>query len=245
MKLSKIVAEKYGISVRAAKDSILHGKVSIDGTPRRKDTEAEGCDPVLSVVTHGDIEPKQYLISDCGDVVFFEKPLFMHSERQRPDDPLTMQDVAAAYSDDLELISRLDWSTDGVIAAVRKGVRITSQHKTYLAWVDGNFDRKIAMDNIIDADKRKKVRVTNERGGNMTIFFPVRQADGRTLVRAELEKATRHQLRVFLAHLGHPICGDSLYGGSGYERILLHCSCTVVNNISICSSENNEFSEIF
>ncbi|MBL8899610.1 MAG: RNA pseudouridine synthase, partial [Planctomycetes bacterium] len=31
-----------------------------------------------------------------------------------------------------------------------------------------------------------------------------------------------HQLRVHLAHLGHPILGDRLYGGPEHARLLLH-----------------------
>jgi 23S rRNA pseudouridine1911/1915/1917 synthase len=35
-----------------------------------------------------------------------------------------------------------------------------------------------------------------------------------TLVRLELETGRTHQIRVHLSHLGHPLLGDALYGGS-------------------------------
>jgi tRNA pseudouridine32 synthase/23S rRNA pseudouridine746 synthase len=44
--------------------------------------------------------------------------------------------------------------------------------------------------------------------------------------RVELEPLTgrTHQLRVHMAHVGHAIVGDVLYGGGGPERLMLHAS---------------------
>ena len=37
---------------------------------------------------------------------------------------------------------------------------------------------------------------------------------GYTLVECKLETGRTHQIRVHLAHLGHPLLGDDLYGGN-------------------------------
>ena len=42
-----------------------------------------------------------------------------------------------------------------------------------------------------------------------------------TLLRLQLETGRTHQIRVHLAHLGHPLLGDDLYGGST-ERMTRH-----------------------
>ncbi len=39
------------------------------------------------------------------------------------------------------------------------------------------------------------------------------QADGCALVRLLLETGRTHQIRVHMAHIGHPLVGDALYGG--------------------------------
>lgn len=52
----------------------------------------------------------------------------------------------------------------------------------------------------------------------------VRRAESRTWVDVELETGRKHQIRVHLAELGHPIVGDTVYGsprGRG-KRLALH-----------------------
>lgn len=242
MKISKKLSVKYGISVRSAKDYIHEGLVSLNGTVVRKDTDTQDEDFLLKMPEKLKIDPKPYLLADFGDVIFFDKPAFMHSERHRVYDEPTMQDVAESCDADLTLISRLDYMTDGVIAAVRKGVSVVSQSKTYLAVVCGEMRETVIIDNIIDADKRRKVKVTEEHGGNRTVFTPVRFSNGFTLVQADMEKAARHQLRAFLSHLGFPILGDALYGGSDHVRIMLHCKSATVNGFTAESHLTLSFS---
>ncbi len=243
MKISKKLSAKYGISVRSAKDYIHEGLVTFNGTVVRKDTDTHDEDFLLNLPEKLKVDPKPYLLADFVDVVFFDKPAFMHSERHRVDDETTVQDVAESYCADLTLISRLDYMTDGVIAAVRKGVSVVSQSKTYLAVVCGEMRGNVTIDNIIDADKCKKVKITNEHGGNRTVFTPVSFSNGFTLVQADMEKAARHQLRAFLAHIGHPILGDTLYGRTEHTRIMLHCKSATINGFTAESQITFNFTD--
>jgi len=45
-----------------------------------------------------------------------------------------------------------------------------------------------------------------------TRYETVHVANGRTLLRLELETGRTHQIRVHMAHVGHPLTGDFLYG---------------------------------
>nr|WP_255440858.1 RluA family pseudouridine synthase [Caenimonas sedimenti] len=58
-----------------------------------------------------------------------------------------------------------------------------------------------------------------------TQFTLLQQAEAGCLVRATLETGRTHQIRVHMAHIGHPLLGDSLYGGNagaGLPRQALH-----------------------
>ena len=46
----------------------------------------------------------------------------------------------------------------------------------------------------------------------MTHYRVEQAAGGRALIRLRLETGRTHQIRVHLAHIGCPICGDYLYG---------------------------------
>ena len=246
MRLSKILSEKYGISVRAAKSYIKDGLVTLDGEVIKKDPETESENIVLNTVTkRPEADPAGYIVRSFDHLVFFDKPAFMHTDLHKPDDPLTMQDVLSAFSDDFEFISRLDYTTDGVICAVRKGFFVFETKKVYLAFAEGEITESFAMENLIDADKKRKVKVLEEKGRFKTVFTPLKHYSGVTLVQAEMENAARHQLRAYLAHNGHPILGDELYGGSQHSRIMLHCKETYVNRFPGMSSLTENFVSTF
>jgi 23S rRNA pseudouridine1911/1915/1917 synthase len=156
----------------------------------------------------------------------------------------------------LRLIHRLDRETSGVLLvaedsatarAVSRGFVTGSVDKEYLAMVrgvvegdSGTIDRPIAA----AADSEIYVRRATGHGQPArTTWTVVRRFDDRTLLRLGLETGRRHQIRVHLEALGHPVLGDLLYGRSdaayltlvregrdvrreesGPRRQLLHCA---------------------
>lgn len=213
----------------------------MDGEVLKKDLDTDKEPELRDIAARPCADPAEYIVREFDNIVFFDKPAFMHTDIQRPEDPLTMQDVLNSYSTDFALISRLDHTTDGVIAAVRRGFFVFETKKVYLAYVSGVMTEQVTVDRLIDADKKKKVAVLDEPGGHSTLFTPVSSKNGMTLVRAEMEKAARHQLRAYLAHQGHPIIGDILYGGQPHERVMLHCKETFVNRFPGISNITDKF----
>lgn len=134
------------------------------------------------------------------------------------------------------IIHRLDKDTSGVIVAAKnsRALRSLSKQfqkravkKIYVALVKGQLE----LDNgIIEAPlarhktDRKKMSVVHEEGKDArTIYHVVKRYKKCTLVRLELLTGRTHQIRVHMQYLGHPVLGDTKYGGDkSMNRQALH-----------------------
>ena len=121
-------------------------------------------------------------------------------------------------------VNRLDKGTSGLMAAAKNAhaaQRLQRQLHTdafvreYLAVVEG----WMAGEGVIDAPIAKadgatvKRGVDFERGRPAVTHYQVEvTGEKHSLVRLRLQTGRTHRIRVHLAHLGHPIAGDFLYG---------------------------------
>ena len=132
------------------------------------------------------------------------------------------------------IVHRLDKDTSGLLVVAKtdeahKGLadafadhgRTGSLEREYLALVWGHFD---APSGTVDAPlgrhphHRKKMAIVAEEKGRfaMTHWRVVENYPTATLVACRLETGRTHQIRVHLAHIGHPLLGDQVYG-SGFK----------------------------
>lgn len=132
---------------------------------------------------------------------------------------------------ELHLVHRLDVGTSGLVVLARDAGmhRLLANAfaerrigKTYLALVwgrprprEGRFEQPLGPDR---ADRRRMLvdaagRPAATRYRNLAIAAHV------TLVELEPETGRTHQIRVHLAHAGHPIVGDDLYGGPRHRGV--------------------------
>lgn len=102
-------------------------------------------------------------------------------------------------------------------------------HKRYLAIVEGNVDaRSFTINAPIARDRHEARRMRVGKTGKVaqTRVACLQCQGGRSLVACELLTGRRHQIRVHLASIGHPLVGDALYGKSGGKRsqtgLMLH-----------------------
>jgi 23S rRNA pseudouridine1911/1915/1917 synthase len=128
------------------------------------------------------------------------------------------------------MINRLDRETSGIVimaktaeanSTLRKLWESRAVRKEYSAIVHGECQGTRIIDAAIGPDESSEVsikdRVREDGAYCRTQVFGVRafRSGGRTfsLVRVMLFTGRKHQIRIHLSHIGHPIVGDKLYGG--------------------------------
>ncbi len=123
---------------------------------------------------------------------------------------------------------RLDRETSGLLMwtrnldadrVVKEAFKARRVEKTYLALVQGTLERAL----VVDAPMRKddggpiRVRQVVAKDGRpaQTAVTPLAWFGSWTWVECRPRTGRTHQIRVHLAHLGHPIVGDKLYLDDG------------------------------
>ena len=88
--------------------------------------------------------------------------------------------------------------------------------------------RSGTIDAPIGRDRRDRIKIsidTDTPRAARTHFEVERLLPGAALLKITLETGRTHQIRVHLASIGHPVCGDPLYGVAGrygLRRQFLH-----------------------
>lgn len=137
------------------------------------------------------------------------------------------------------IIHRLDMDTSGVIvlaltpyaqAHIGKQFEKRQTTKSYIARVWGEMAEdggEIDQPIITDWPNRPKQMICHERGRPaQTGWRILERSQGASRVQLAPRTGRSHQLRVHMAHLGHPILGDNLYAHAdalaASDRLCLH-----------------------
>ncbi|WP_419787403.1 dephospho-CoA kinase [Pseudodesulfovibrio sp.] len=125
------------------------------------------------------------------------------------------------------IVHRLDKDTSGLIAVARtEADRVTLSadfaarrvHKTYLAIVHGRPEPAVG---VIEADigrhptRKTRMAVVKKGGREAVSDYRVLWTGPRglaSLVAVRIHTGRTHQIRVHMAHIGHPLLGDAVYG---------------------------------
>lgn len=189
------------------------------------------------------------IVYEDEDLLVINKPkgLVVHPAAGHQDDTLVngllhaMGDNLSGINGELRpgIVHRIDKDTSGLLAVAKNDFAhriLASQLKdhtmarTYEAIVCGSFREDSG---TVDAPvgrhpmDRKKMCVTLRNSKEaVTHWEVVARYRGYTHVRCRLETGRTHQIRVHMAHIGHPILGDTVYGHKkkelGQESQCLH-----------------------
>jgi len=145
----------------------------------------------------------------------------------------------------LELAHRLDRDTSGLLVVAKKRAALVELHrmlregevaKEYLTvtrgqWEGAGRELRESLHKYVDAKGERRVAVHEGGKDAVTRVRVLKTSAAFSLLQVSLVTGRTHQIRVHLAHAGHPVLGDAKYGDfelnrrlekSGVRRLFLH-----------------------
>ena len=225
----------------AAQRLLTDGMVLVNGKPPKKNYKISAGDAVIVTIpdiAEVPLVPQNIpldIVFEDEDVVVVNKPrgMVVHPAPGHPDGTL-VNALMYHCGDSLSgvggekrpgIVHRIDKDTSGLLIVAKNDaahLALSAQlsdrslSRVYRAVVVGNLKQDSG---TVDApigrhpNDRKKMAVTNQNSRNAVTHWSVLERyRGYTHVRCKLETGRTHQIRVHMAHIGHPLLGDEVYG---------------------------------
>jgi rluD1 len=184
------------------------------------------------------VEPE--ILYEDEDVVVVNKPSGMPSHPSHhhlEDDMGTL--LRNYYQDEhfvIRPIGRLDKDVSGIMIYAKNqlaAARLTAQRKDgilqkeYYAIVEGQLDSYGILSFSLKKETGKMAQAFNQGGRDcVTEYEVIKRYSTECLIKVCLKTGRTHQIRAGFAGIGHPLLGDTLYGGNTdrINRPALHCA---------------------
>ncbi len=252
-RIDALLAHADEIRSRSAAARLLEeGLVTKGGVPLRKNYRVQEGD-VFSVVLPDAQEPSAApqnipldVVYEDGDVIVVNKPrgLVVHPAPGHPDGTLVNALLAhcgeslSGVGGELRpgIVHRIDMDTSGLLIAAKNDaahlalsaqLKDRSLSRVYDCVVHGLFRQDSGtVDAPIGRDpkNRRRMAVTDKNSRPAVTHWQVLERYAKyTYVRCRLETGRTHQIRVHMAYIGHPLLGDTLYGGRRDKGLSTQC----------------------
>ncbi len=234
VQLRNFMRRECGFSASLWKRIKWGGTVTINGVPvhNAKMTIAAGDVVRCTWSEETDIVPiflPLSVVYEDEALLIVDKPagMMIHPTHKSPQD--TLVNAVAGYflekeeTAGIHPIYRLDRNTTGLVVVAKSAkiqYELSKSHdlitRHYIAFVSGHLEEaagriEAPIGRVDGSSVAWQVREDGKRA--VTEYEVLSQEDGFDVVRLRLLTGRTHQIRVHMAHLGHPLLGDDFYGG--------------------------------
>jgi 23S rRNA pseudouridine1911/1915/1917 synthase len=242
-RLDAVVGAQEGLTRSMAQRLIEAGLVTVDGTTQKSSFKLRGGENItVTIPPPSPVEPEAEsipleILFEDHHVVVLNKPPGMVVHPGAGNASGTLVNALLGHCHDLSgiggelrpgIVHRIDKDTSGILVVAKTDLAhraLSHQFKehtikrVYLALVFGSPKQdKGRIEAAIGRHPvdRKRMSANARRGKEaVTHWQAIGRYHGLTLMRVRLETGRTHQIRVHLSEAGHPLAGDSVYGGSG------------------------------
>lgn len=234
--------------------SIRTGLVKVNGKKKKQDYRLNENDELILPFNHkytsidNDIEVDkenkyyEYIIYEDDDMFIVNKPknIAMHKGSKHHEG--LVENYRKIFNNkNINFANRLDYDTSGLVIGTKnlqylrymsEEIRENRVTKEYIAEVEGNIEKdEFIIENyllITENNVRAYDKYVEGSKKSISKYTVLNRGNNKTILKVKLITGRKHQIRVQLSSIGHPVIGDKKYGKKSKE-LELHCYKLIID----------------